>query len=96
MSYSWLLMDSWFYVLYGCLFSYIMISLAKLSKHVLSVQDTGSYIAVILGTVVVIVKRKFDTFMESELVRLQGVKLTRRTRLGIIDSVTHFEVILTI
>lgn len=37
--------------------------LAKLYKHVMSAQDTGAYMSVIMGKTVVITKRKFDSFM---------------------------------
>ena len=42
-------------------------ALVRLSRHVLSTQDTGSFLAISFGTVLVQVKRNFDKFMQLQV-----------------------------
>ena len=46
---------------------FTMHALVRLSRHVLSTQDTGSFLAISLGTVLVQIKRNFDKFMMLQL-----------------------------
>ena len=46
----------------------------RLSKHVLSAQDTGSFLAISLGTVLVQVKRNFDKFMQLQLKSIEDAR----------------------
>uniref|UniRef100_A0A914X136 Exocyst complex component Sec3 PIP2-binding N-terminal domain-containing protein n=1 Tax=Plectus sambesii TaxID=2011161 RepID=A0A914X136_9BILA len=71
----------------------VMILLVRLSKKVLSVQDAGSYIAVILGTLVVLVKRRFDLFMEQQVQSLSDVRLPKKTRVGVLDTLRRFRAV---
>ncbi len=41
-------------------------ALVRLSRHVLSTQDTGSFLAISFGTVLVQIKRNFDRFMQAQ------------------------------
>ena len=41
-------------------------ALVRLSKHVLTAQDTGSFLAISFGTVLVQIKRNFDRFMQAQ------------------------------
>jgi hypothetical protein len=80
--------------------------LVILTQKVLSVQDSGSYIAVILGTTVIITKRRFDTFIvcvlffnylfylfkEAQRNRMSEYRSTKRTRVGIVDANIIFKV----
>ncbi len=65
---------------------FVMFLFARLSRHVMAIQDTGAYIAVILGTVVVVVKRKFDIFMVFPVALFQFwvtlLVISRRARLN--------------
>ena len=66
-------------------------ALVRLSKHVLSAQDTGSFLAITLGLVLVKIKRNFDRFMEAQKRSIQEAKLPRRNKCGILPFVSNFE-----
>ena len=51
---------------------FTMHALVGLSKHVLSTQDTGSFLAISFGTVLVQIKRNFDKFMQLQLSSVQA------------------------
>uniref|UniRef100_A0A1I7YSD8 Sec3-PIP2_bind domain-containing protein n=1 Tax=Steinernema glaseri TaxID=37863 RepID=A0A1I7YSD8_9BILA len=63
-----------------------------LSKRARANQDASSFFSVmILGRLVVLTKRELDMLMEREGHFLQGSKLTKRVRVGILDTIERFE-----
>ena len=65
--------------------------LFRLSKHVLSAQDTGSFLAITLGLVLVKIKRNFDRFMEAQKRSIEEARAPRRNKCGILPFVSNFE-----
>ena len=63
----------------------------RLSKHVLSAQDTGSFLAITLGLVLVKIKRNFDRFMEAQKRSIEEARAPRRNKCGILPFVSNFE-----
>ena len=63
----------------------------RLSKHVLSAQDTGSFLAITLGLVLVKIKRNFDRFMEAQKRSIEEARAPRRNKCGILAFVSNFE-----
>ena len=55
-------------------------------------QDTGSFLAISFGTVLVQVKRSFDKFMQLQLTSIQESKTPRRAKCGILAFISKFEV----
>lgn len=71
--------------------SIVFVLFVLLSKKALSFQDSTSYFSVmIFGRLVVLVKRQLDIFMDSESHYLAEVRITKKTRIGILDSLEHF------
>ena len=66
-------------------------ALVRLSKHVLSAQDTGSFLAITLGLVLVKIKRNFDRFMEAQKRSIEEARAPRRNKCGILPFVSNFE-----
>eukprot|EP00095_Tigriopus_kingsejongensis_P011050 snap_masked-scaffold23_size669530-processed-gene-1.4 protein:Tk11050 transcript:snap_masked-scaffold23_size669530-processed-gene-1.4-mRNA-1 annotation:"exocyst complex component 1" len=66
-------------------------ALVRLSKHVLSTQDTGSFLAISLGSVLVQIKRNFDNFMKLQLASIREVRVPRRQKCAILSFVSNFE-----
>lgn len=66
-------------------------ALVRLSKHVLSAEDTGSFLAITLGLVLVKIKRNFDRFMEAQKRSIEQARAPRRTKCGILPFVSNFE-----
>ena len=64
---------------------------SRLSKHVLSAQDTGSFLAITLGLVLVKIKRNFDRFMEAQKRSIEEARAPRRNKCGILAFVSNFE-----
>merc|ERR1712179_855873 len=65
------------------------------SKHVLTTQDTGSFLAISLGTVLVQIKRNFDRFMQTQLLSVEESKAPRKNKCGILPFVSNFESFVT-
>uniref|UniRef100_A0A0N5AIT6 Sec3-PIP2_bind domain-containing protein n=1 Tax=Syphacia muris TaxID=451379 RepID=A0A0N5AIT6_9BILA len=62
-----------------------------LSKKALSFQDCTSYFSVmIFGRLVVLVKRQLDIFMIAESEYLSEIHFYKKTRIGIISNLEHF------
>lgn len=66
-------------------------ALVRLSKHVLSAQDTGSFLAISLGTVLVQIKRNFDRFMQAQVKSIEEARAPRKHKCGILPFVGNFE-----
>ncbi|XP_076043621.1 exocyst complex component Sec3 [Oratosquilla oratoria] len=70
---------------YCCLYIYV-----RLSEHVLTAEDTGSFLSTTFGSCLVQAKRNFDRFMNSQLQSIQECRVTKK-KCGIIPFVTNFE-----
>merc|ERR1711992_449780 len=66
-------------------------ALVRLSKHVLSAQDKGSFLAIALGTVLVQIKRNFDKFMQLQLRSIEEERAPSRNKCGILPFIANFE-----
>jgi hypothetical protein len=67
--------------------------LVRLSQHVLSATDTGSFLSVTFGSSLVQVKRAFDRFFQTQLRSIEEAKQPRKSKCGILPFVSNFEVI---
>ena len=73
-------------------FSWCMYVLIRLSQHVMSAQDTGSFLSMTFASALVQVKRSFDKFMQTQQQSiLRDVKVNRRNKCGILPYVENFE-----
>ncbi|VDK45989.1 unnamed protein product [Anisakis simplex] len=71
--------------------SIVFVLFVLLSKKALTLQDASSYFSVmVFGRLVVLVKRQLDIFMDSEAHYLADVKLSKKTRIGVLDNLDHF------
>ena len=69
-----------------------MYVLVRLSQHVMSAQDTGSFLSMTFASALIQVKRAFDKFMQTQLQSiLCDVKVNRRNKCGILPYVENFE-----
>ena len=66
--------------------------LVRLSQHVLSATDTGSFLSVTFGSSLVQVKRAFDRFFQTQLRSIEEAKQPRKSKCGILPFVSNFEV----
>jgi len=70
---------------------YMIFLLPKLWAHVMAGQESGAYLSLILGKMVVITKRRFDAIMQAQQQQMAELKLTKRIRVGILPFLEHFE-----
>ncbi|KAK6061299.1 exocyst complex component 1 family protein [Cooperia oncophora] len=70
--------------------SNVMLLFIIMSKKVLLPQESGSYYSVTFGTFVVLIKRQFDLYMETEGMALSDIKISKRMRLGILPTIERF------
>jgi hypothetical protein len=70
---------------------FTMRALVQLSKHVLSTQNTGSFLTISFGTVLVQVKRNFDKFMQLQQKSIEESRAPKRQKCGILTFVSNFE-----
>lgn len=75
-----------------CVDSYCMYALVRLSQHVMSAQDTGSFLSMSFGKVLVQVKRNYDRYMQAQLRSVQEAKVNKKSKCGILPFVANFEV----
>ncbi|KAH7724485.1 putative exocyst complex component Sec3 [Aphelenchoides avenae] len=54
-------------------------------------QDTSSYFSVLYGSILVSLKRLFDDQMKAVEAGYSNVRLTKRTRIGVLDTIEHFQ-----
>ena len=57
---------------------YLFFFQVRLSKHVLSTQEKGSFLAISLGTVLIRIKRNFDKFMQMQLRSIEEARAPSR------------------
>ena len=69
-----------------------MYVLVRLSQHVMSAQDTGSFLSMSFASALVQVKRNFDRFMQAQLKSVEETKVNRKSKCGLLPYVANFEV----
>lgn len=68
-----------------------MYVLVRLSQHVMSAQDTGSFLSMTFASALIHVKRAFDKFMQTQLQSiLCDTKVNRRHKCGILPYIENF------
>lgn len=68
-----------------------MYVLVRLSQHVMSAQDTGSFLSMTFASALVQVKRAFDKFMQAQQQSIiRDTKVTRKHKCGILPYVENF------
>jgi len=67
-----------------------MLSYVKLSKAVLHAQDTGSFLAITLGSALIQTKRNFDKLMAAQLRSIEDCKPPKKSKCGILHFVANF------
>ncbi|GAB6029107.1 GTP-Rho binding exocyst subunit [Chamberlinius hualienensis] len=70
---------------------YSMYLLVRLSQHVMSTQDTGSFISMTFANCLVQVKRNFDKFMAAQIKSIEDAKVSKKSKCGILPFVLNFE-----
>lgn len=65
--------------------------LVRLSQHVLSATDTGSFLSVTFGSALVQVKRAFDRFFQTQLRSIEESKPSKKSKCEILPFVSNFE-----
>ncbi|XP_013100310.2 exocyst complex component 1 [Stomoxys calcitrans] len=70
---------------------YSLYVLERLTQHVMSAQDTHSFLSMTFASVLVQVKRNFDRFMQQQLQSIRDAKLPKRSKCGILPYVENFE-----
>ncbi|XP_033220438.1 exocyst complex component 1 [Belonocnema kinseyi] len=69
-----------------------MYVLVRLSQHVMSAQDTGSFLSMTFASALVQVKRAFDKFMQVQQQSiLRDTKVNRKNKCGILPYVENFD-----
>lgn len=71
---------------------YCMSALKRLSEHVMTAQDTGSFLSLTFGTILVQVKRNFDKYMLAQEKSITDSRLPKKSKCGIVPFVANFEV----
>ncbi|KAJ8682053.1 hypothetical protein QAD02_017845 [Eretmocerus hayati] len=67
-----------------------MYVLVRLSQHVMSAQDTGSFLSMTFASSLVQAKRAFDKFMQMQQQSIYDTKVNRRNKCGILPYVENF------
>lgn len=70
---------------------YSMYLLARLTQHVLSTQDAGSFLAKTYGTILIQVKRNFDKFMLAQKTSIEESKVPKKPKCGVFPFIKGFE-----
>uniref|UniRef100_A0A671TV88 Exocyst complex component 1 n=1 Tax=Sparus aurata TaxID=8175 RepID=A0A671TV88_SPAAU len=67
--------------------------LVKMSHHVWTAEnvDPASYLSTTLGNVLVTVKRNFDKCISGQIRQMEEVKISKKSKVGILPFVTNFE-----
>uniref|UniRef100_A0AAR2K8F4 Exocyst complex component 1 n=1 Tax=Pygocentrus nattereri TaxID=42514 RepID=A0AAR2K8F4_PYGNA len=67
--------------------------LVKMSHHVWTAEnvDPASYLSTTLGNVLVTVKRNFDKCISGQIKQMEDVKISKKSKVGILPFVTSFE-----
>ncbi|XP_017478743.1 PREDICTED: exocyst complex component 1 [Rhagoletis zephyria] len=70
---------------------YSLYVLVRLTQHVMSAQDTHSFLSMTFASALVQVKRNFDRFMQQQLQSIKEAKVPKRSKCGILPYVENFE-----
>ncbi|BES93772.1 exocyst complex component sec3 [Nesidiocoris tenuis] len=70
---------------------YCLHTLVRLTEHVMSTQDAGSFLSKSFGPVLVQVKRTYDRFMQNQLQSIYDCRGNRRSKCGILPFVANFD-----
>ncbi|XP_037933042.1 exocyst complex component 1 [Teleopsis dalmanni] len=70
---------------------YSLYVLVRLTQHVMSAQDTHSFLSMSFASALVQVKRNFDRFMQQQLQSIKDSKVPKRSKCGILPYVENFE-----
>uniref|UniRef100_A0A8C4MLK8 Exocyst complex component 1 n=1 Tax=Equus asinus asinus TaxID=83772 RepID=A0A8C4MLK8_EQUAS len=67
--------------------------LVKMSHHVWTAQnvDPASFLSTTLGNVLVTIKRNFDKCISNQIRQMEEVKISKKSKVGILPFVTEFE-----
>ncbi|XP_075052028.1 exocyst complex component 1 isoform X2 [Mixophyes fleayi] len=70
-----------------------MYMLVKMSHHVWTAEnvDSASFLSTTLGNVLVTVKRNFDKCISSQIKQMEDVKISKKSKVGILPFVSGFE-----
>merc|ERR1719186_346472 len=68
---------------------YSMLSYVRLSTAVLQAHDTGSFLAITLGSALIHTKRNFDRLMQAQMRSVEDCKPPRKAKCGIISFVSN-------
>jgi len=71
---------------------YSLYLLVRLTQHVLSAEDKGSFLAKTYGNILINVKRNFDKFMKGQLIEIEQAKITKKAKCGVFSFIKKFEV----
>lgn len=69
-----------------------MYLLVRLTQHVLSAEDKGSFLAKTYGNILINVKRNFDKFMNNQSNEIEQAKITKKNKCGVFSFIKKFEV----
>lgn len=70
---------------------YSMYLMVRLTQHVMSAQDTGSFLSKTYGNVLIIVKRNFDDFMKQQQKSIEDAKVPKKPKCGVFPFIKKFE-----
>uniref|UniRef100_T1JC86 Exocyst complex component Sec3 PIP2-binding N-terminal domain-containing protein n=1 Tax=Strigamia maritima TaxID=126957 RepID=T1JC86_STRMM len=70
---------------------YSMYLLVRFSQHVMSAQDTGSFLSMTFANALVQAKRNFDKFMQAQIKSIEDAKLHKKSKCGILPFISNFE-----
>ncbi|XP_055379059.1 exocyst complex component 1 [Condylostylus longicornis] len=70
---------------------YSLYVLVRLTQHVMSAQDTQSFLSMTFASALVHVKRNMDKFMMQQIKSIQECKVPKRSKCGILPYVENFE-----
>ncbi|XP_050532723.1 exocyst complex component 1 isoform X2 [Daktulosphaira vitifoliae] len=71
--------------------TYSMAVLVRLGRHVMSANDTGSFLSMTYGSALVHVKRNYDKLMNAHLKSIQDIRIAKKSKCGILPFVANFE-----
>lgn len=70
---------------------YSLYFLVRLTNHVLSAQDAGSFLSKAYGNILINVKRNFDRYMNAQQIEIEEAKDPKRTKVGVLSFIKRFE-----
>lgn len=71
---------------------YSMYLLVRMTHHVLSAQDTSSFLSKTYGNILIQIKRSFDRFMLSQQNAIEEAKAPKRPKCGVLPFIKRFEI----